>query len=543
MKQFIVLSLISIAAMLNSCNTGNARIIDNAEQLVANGNIDSALIVIDNILSPEKMDKHQQARYALIVGQIHSYKGEAMSEDSLLRVALDYYSSATPTDSAKLLQSTILAAKHYWWIGDNAMAYEILENSINNTNRLAILMTLCELASMDYDLPRMNKYLFQLLDIDNGNNDMSFIVRYNLGLTTYYMGNPEAADIALNGIEKYARLPQDTATYWKLALRSQADIASDMGNQMRAIELQNKALKHFEGDSTEMAFSYASLSRYYLLMGKTREAENYLRIADKMATDEFRNDLSYSGYCQILHILIEYAKTRNFDFKEWATFVNQLQDNAMRSRKITEAKERTNHYLAERNYKITIEAQRRQLTAIYIIIGLVVVIGGVIAYTWHKKKLIAEKDEELEALRQLVAEAQNSDNDTKDDRFFKKIMLQQLGIIRIAAANPTAANQELLKQMQQIADKEMKVDSLLNWSDLYHTIDYIYDNYYSRLASEHGQTLNEKELQLCCLLKANFSTKEISIVTQQSVRTVYQRKTQIRQKLGLEEKADIAAII
>ena len=346
MKQFIVLSLISIAAMLNSCNTGNARIIDNAEQLVANGNIDSALIVIDNILSPEKMDKHQQARYALIVGQIHSYKGEAMSEDSLLRVALDYYSSATPTDSAKLLQSTILAAKHYWWIGDNAMAYEILENSINNTNRLAILMTLCELASMDYDLPRMNKYLFQLLDIDNGNNDMSFIVRYNLGLTTYYMGNPEAADIALNGIEKYARLPQDTATYWKLALRSQADIASDMGNQMRAIELQNKALKHFEGDSTEMAFSYASLSRYYLLMGKTREAENYLRIADKMATDEFRNDLSYSGYCQILHILIEYAKTRNFDFKEWATFVNQLQDNAMRSRKITEAKERTNHYLA-----------------------------------------------------------------------------------------------------------------------------------------------------------------------------------------------------
>lgn len=543
MKQFIVLSLISIAAMLNSCNTGNARIIDNAEQLVANGNIDSALIVIDNILSPEKMDKHQQARYALIVGQIHSYKGEAMSEDSLLRVALDYYSSATPTDSAKLLQSTILAAKHYWWIGDNAMAYEILENSINNTNRLAILMTLCELASMDYDLPRMNKYLFQLLDIDNGNNDMSFIVRYNLGLTTYYMGNPEAADIALNGIEKYARLPQDTATYWKLALRSQADIASDMGNQMRAIELQNKALKHFEGDSTEMAFSYASLSRYYLLMGKTREAENYLRIADKMATDEFRNDLSYSGYCQILHILIEYAKTRNFDFKEWATFVNQLQDNAERSRKITEAKERTNHYLAERNYKITIEAQRRQLTAIYIIIGLVVVIGGVIAYTWHKKKLIAEKDEELEALRQLVAEAQNSDNDTKDDRFFKKIMLQQLGIIRIAAANPTAANQELLKQMQQIADKEMKVDSLLNWSDLYHTIDYIYDNYYSRLASEHGQMLNEKELQLCCLLKANFSTKEISIVTQQSVRTVYQRKTQIRQKLGLEEKADIAAII
>ena len=122
-------------------------------------------------------------------------------------------------------------------------------------------------------------------------------------------------------------------------------------------------------------------------------------------------------------------------------------------------------------------------------------------------------------------------------------MLQQLGIIKIAATNPTSANQELLKKMQQIADKNVEVNSLLNWNDLYKVIDYIYDNYYTLLAAKYSNTLNEKELQLCCLLKANFSTKEISILTQQSVRTVYQRKTQIRQKLGLEEKADITDII
>ncbi|MBR2497387.1 MAG: hypothetical protein IKB63_03410 [Parabacteroides sp.] len=57
---------------------------------------------------------------------------------------------------------------------------------------------------------------------------------------------------------------------------------------------------------------------------------------------------------------------------------------------------------------------------------------------------------------------------------------------------------------------------------------------------EVKRLLNEKEIQLCCLLKANFSTKEISIVTQQGIRTVYQRKTVIRQKLGIEEKGDIA---
>ena len=39
-----------------------------------------------------------------------------------------------------------------------------------------------------------------------------------------------------------------------------------------------------------------------------------------------------------------------------------------------------------------------------------------------------------------------------------------------------------------------------------------------------------------CLFKANFSTKEINMLTRQSLQTIYQRKTQIRQKLSIPEK-------
>ena len=149
-----------------------------------------------------------------------------------------------------------------------------------------------------------------------------------------------------------------------------------------------------------------------------------------------------------------------------------------------------------------------------------------------------EKEEELETLRQLVTESQQH-TEQKDDRFFKRIMLQQLGVIRMAASNPTTANQELIHRMSEIVDGQVPVDSLLNWDDLYQTIDYIYEGFYTRIKEIYGELLNEKELQLCCLLKANFSTKETSIVTGQGVRTVYQRKTVIRQKLGIEEKGDI----
>ena len=52
----------------------------------------------------------------------------------------------------------------------------------------------------------------------------------------------------------------------------------------------------------------------------------------------------------------------------------------------------------------------------------------------------------------------------------------------------------------------------------------------------YSNILNEKEIKLCCLLKANFSTKEINMLTRQSLQTISQRKTQIRQKLSILEK-------
>ena len=42
----------------------------------------------------------------------------------------------------------------------------------------------------------------------------------------------------------------------------------------------------------------------------------------------------------------------------------------------------------------------------------------------------------------------------------------------------------------------------LVWSDLYKTIDMVHDGFYTRVSQKYGNILNEKELQLCCLLKA-----------------------------------------
>ena len=131
----------------------------------------------------------------------------------------------------------------------------------------------------------------------------------------------------------------------------------------------------------------------------------------------------------------------------------------------------------------------------------------------------------------------------EDGQFFRKILLQQLGMIRLVAKQPTSQNQELLRRISGITSHELPVESLLVWEDLYPIIDRIYDNFYTKMDSCFGDVLIDKEKQLCCLLCADFSTKEISVVTQQGIPTIYQRKTNIRKKLGMGEKEGIVEFI
>ena len=148
----------------------------------------------------------------------------------------------------------------------------------------------------------------------------------------------------------------------------------------------------------------------------------------------------------------------------------------------------------------------------------------------------------------------------------RKLMLQQLGVIKTIAGTPTEANQQLLARL--IALNEETANALIDWPSIYQTIDLVYDGFYTRLVEKYGDKgpidkgqsdqvpstsdqetkyqgplLNEKEIQLCCLLKADFSTKEINMLTRQSLQTIYQRKTQVRQKLNLAEAEDITKIL
>ena len=470
--------------------------------------------------------------------QTRANQTKSLSEDTLLVQALEHYQNLEPKDTTRLHQAIILTAYHYWWKGDKPQAYGLLEG-IADTDREA-LITLIDLASRDNDFVACYEYLKPMV---HDNSEDEFWIQQAWAALHFYLNQPEECERLFDNITQYIRTPQDSALYWRQVLPNHADIISDYGKQEKAIQLQEQVLNHFMGkDSMKVAFAHASMARYHLLQNNLKKAEQHLLLVEKYANDDFRYNPAMNSYLQMLKSILNYALNKRIDMKEWALYTNSLGNNAVIKQAMIDAKEENNRLLAERNLKLTIEKQRTQIITTYVVLALIVIIAALSFISWRKKRQAEEKEEELETLRMLVTESQQH-IEQKDDRFFKKIMLQQLGVIRMAASNPTAANQELIRRMSEIVDGAVPVDSLLNWEDLYRTIDYIYDDYYTHLKNQYSELLNEKEIQLCCLLRANFSTKEISIVSQQSVRTVYQRKSVIRQKLGMEEKGDIVEFL
>ena len=532
-----------LVLFLVSCTGNDRHRIEEAEQILVSLP-DSALTLLHRINEPEKLDEDASARYALASAYAHHLKGE----DAKVCEALAYYQHAEPKDSARLLRAILLTSEYHWWMGEKEKAYGLLERSLeayeqigDGQSAVSVLEMYAGLANNDARFEEAARCVRKLIAID-GQEAHATDYWGRLHVFSYFLNDTtETERIYREEILPRLKDCKDSIVLFN-TIRNHATATSSYGDQRKAIALQEEAMKYVGDNPLRRAWSYACMARYHILLGNFDEGERYMRLADEVADKAEGTDLSYIGCRQLMYGILDYARKGNIDITAWAQFINDLQLSEELQAKRTKAKDEAKRLLAERNLRLTIGKQRMQILTLCTVFGLIAVIAGLVILTHRKRRALEEKEEEVETLRKLVAES-SAHTEKKDDRFFKKIMLQQLGVIRMAAANPTTANQELLKRMTEIANKEVEVDSLLNWDDLYRTLDYIYEGFHTRLKANYGDILNEKEIQLCCLLRANFSTKETSIVTGQSVRTVYQRKTVIRQKLGMEEKGDIAEFL
>ena len=146
-----------------------------------------------------------------------------------------------------------------------------------------------------------------------------------------------------------------------------------------------------------------------------------------------------------------------------------------------------------------------------------------------------EKEERIEALQKMVDEYKSSpaaqEAEIKYSSALRGVMLKQLGIIKMVAETPTEQNREMLRKISSI-DGDTNGE-LVDWVKVFELIDSLYSGFYSNLHNRYGDILTLREEQIIVLMVARFSTKEISVITGQTISTIYVRKTSIRKKLEI----------
>lgn len=574
MKSKFLTGLIGAMALclMVSCSVRRDRErIDTAEELLYSSR-DTAELLIRQVERLERLDDEHLAKYWFVICDLHANSMQSLSEDSMICWASEYYRTQWEEehgDARHMILSGLDEAMYFWWNGDKARTQEVLQRQKKYADEVAeqsgehlwqviVLRVSAEIAMRDYDYEHVREYTETLIGLDNGKAiHLDEVERVYNALAIVYFSLGEY-DKMEKCFEKAIAQAADSAFIVNVVRRNYADLLGEIGQTDRAIKmLEDLTEEYRQADSWLQVESLYSLSRLWLNKGDKQRAERYMCEVEELFA-KYKESAEFDPAAEAAFLahrqVLEYAQKGAYHFFPLVQYHNHWSEKDYIRYRVAEAKERSIRDLRERNLYLTISRQRQMLFIVVLLfagMGAILLIWGL---SRRRKRLLLEKEEEIETLKGLL-KVQRDDVRCTKEADVRKLMLQQLGVIKTIAGTPTEANQQLLARLMAL--NETTANALIDWPSIYQTIDLVYDGFYTRLRDKYGNVqgsnvqstkeqrplLNEKEIQLCCLLKADFSTKEINMLTRQSLQTIYQRKTQVRQKLNLAEAEDITTAI
>ena len=551
MKRLPFLGLLFVLLCLTSCwQIGAERLLSQADKQVE-VNVDSVNTLLSRIENPSQLSGEDRLLYGWLRAYVHYKWNSSMVEDTLTLAATDYYISRR--DTSRMFLSYILKARYLYWTKQYDHSTALLDTGI-----------IAALAQRD------TNYAVKMLYLQGG--DYVYAKKDNArGVVAYRraLQLKESPKIAFSLGIAMALIHHDSASYY---MNRSVELALQQGDTSKVVHYLRNYAQLQAYVSTNFTEAIAAIQRMekltddvdQLLMGEMVKTEAFLKMGQldsaqyyldkgKAITAGEEKFPTHENMISHYQAIIDYSRHRTFDILNTMRYNDSIGNALFALQSTIRRKDETKESLSQANLQLTVERQHTQLSLLFGLLVVVLAGGGAFFYIRNRRTKLIEAEERIETLNRLLAEVAKSSpiekqedakaTEVEDGAFFRKILLQQLGIIRLVATQPTSQNQELLRRISGITNRELPVESLLIWEDLYPVIDRVYNGFYTKMYRRFGSVFIDKEQQLCCLLCAEFSTKEISVVTQQSIPTIYQRKTNIRKKLGMEEKEDIVEFI
>lgn len=548
---YICIMLLGIMCFVgcNDCH-GNKKLLAQTDSLLQS-RPDSALKLLNSIEKDVGFSEAEWMQFVWNCAQARYRMGMSLAEDSLLPEAIHYYRERK--DSSRMLDGYLLEASYYKWMKQEVRMDEAIENGLDYAIArkdtfwlLLFYRGKAEVAYQRNDHSQVIELMEKILQYaDKLSVRERSSVFYNLGLNMALINHPSSSDYFERSIDM-ALAAADTAS----ACHYMRNYATALANNREYVKSNDllrrvKRLMPAVGNHVMLQITFAENFLNLHQLDSARYYWNQAWANEQNHGGDKAEGFSVRSALVQLKTVLDYTSGTPLDIITFGRFADSVRVEMRDQNSVIEQQLETKNNLQRLNYELIIKRQKTRMYSVLVAVLLVGVLLSLSFYIRNRRKRLAEAEERIDTLTRLLEDAQKaSDNQEENsDAFFKKLLLQQLGIIRLVANTPTSQNQALLKLISGISNKEIPVEGLLAWADLYPVIDRLYDGFYSRMVERFGQLLSDKEVQICCLLCAGFSTKEIGVVTQQTSATIYVRKTSIRKKINAGEKQDIVECI
>lgn len=565
MKPFKQIYFIIITISFWSCHSGQPnKVLQQADRLMEN-DPDSAFVLLSSYPHPEKLNQGDFAAYQLMYTKVKDKCYMDLTEDttSILK-SLKYYDKKD--DSKQAGWANYYAGRVYQEAGSlfEAGLYFLKAAQYGVTIPDYLLGTMAnyylgELHDKQYAFDKSleaYKTSYAIYSKTTGDKYTSALL-HSIGSGYGINGDRDSAYYYLDKALEIARERKDTM--------EMAAICNDIGLYLQEDSQYPKAKCYLqqslslENDGDWLITRKITLAGIYANLNDPDSALFLLKEVKSMLETSEDIDLRVIYYAAMAETE---AANRNYE----SAYLNQKRYVAcvdsvyqlQRKSSLAEVEQIYNYIKYQEENEKLYAVQHRAIVIGCIVLSILFVFFLIIGWIkWKKKQDLSKAEDTVDALRKMEKVNKSTCNndagkqvalsgysDEEKDMMVKKALFMQLNITKV------------LSQLDEKSEKEQpfieKFNSLfygeqhtleIDWNELYLLVDLLYNDFVGKLKSHYSKILLEKEIQLCCLLKANMDTTEIACVMKQSINTVRTRKTSIRKKLKAPDGADIIIIL
>ena len=556
----ILFLLLFVFVMFQSCGRGRGEypLLSRADSLMF-VRPDSSLTILEGMAVPE--DEEGRAYYALLLTQARYRNYEPIEDDSLLRIALNYY--GTSDDLQKRAWTLLYAGCLYadWGEKQKALAYfheslRVAEKSGNNLLLSYIYHNLGKLLEGEMPYNQSIAYFKKSKEYAVAMKDTALIISQlqNIGWNLLYKSDYDSAEVYMlqcldlasagklsNGvvrafydlgvIQSMKGEEESALRYLDLGV---ANLDSLVRSDLRLTLLRKKGAVLMQLGQLDSAAYYMDRGRETgTLYGRAYDADLRSQLAERRG--DYRGALSWSRrYSSLLDSISRYEN-----------------DN-----RVMTLEKRYNYARveAERN---ALEAERQHSRVVQLLVAMacMVAAGAGIAYVRHLRRTLRERlraKEELaaSAMAQLhrrtgdllameeAMSAQSSELErhraaTEQQRGeLSALREEREGLLRrLYAMNATVRKVEALRNGKPGEGRRVRLDAT-ELNDLLEAVNTGYDGFIDRLRMA-SPSLSDADLHLCALLRMGLSHLHISELLGCSESALRKRKSRLKtDKLG-----------